>query len=161
MTRSDTDSWDLASSVGATATMVAAARALASEDTDPIISDPFAAPLVRAVGNADYRLPHTGGSTPAGIPQASVTSEDAELIAHLAAQGKVRIHMVLTSQTGAAALGHNVVADLKGSEHPEQIVVMSRIASEAIATAECETRGSSAVTRSALIERSRIFSAAS
>jgi methyltransferase (TIGR00027 family) len=50
MTRSDTDSWDLASSVGATATMVAAARALASEDTDPIISDPFAAPLVRAVG---------------------------------------------------------------------------------------------------------------
>jgi methyltransferase (TIGR00027 family) len=50
MTRSDTDSWDLASSVGATATMVAAARALATEDTDPIINDPFAAPLVRAVG---------------------------------------------------------------------------------------------------------------
>ncbi|HEY2087683.1 MAG TPA: class I SAM-dependent methyltransferase [Mycobacterium sp.] len=50
MARSDTDSWDLASSVGATATMVAAARALASEDPDPIISDPFAAPLVRAVG---------------------------------------------------------------------------------------------------------------
>jgi methyltransferase (TIGR00027 family) len=50
MARSDTDSWDLASSVGATATMVAAARALATEDTDPIINDPFAAPLVRAVG---------------------------------------------------------------------------------------------------------------
>jgi methyltransferase (TIGR00027 family) len=50
MTRSDTDSWDLASSVGATATMVAAARALATEDSDPIINDPFAAPLVRAVG---------------------------------------------------------------------------------------------------------------
>jgi methyltransferase (TIGR00027 family) len=50
MPRSDTDTWDLASSVGATATMVAAARALATEDTDPIINDPFAAPLVRAVG---------------------------------------------------------------------------------------------------------------
>src|SRR3954447_11784558 len=50
MTRSDTDSWDLASSVGATATMVAAARALATEDTDPIINDPYAAPLVRAAG---------------------------------------------------------------------------------------------------------------
>jgi methyltransferase (TIGR00027 family) len=50
MARSDTDTWDLASSVGATATMVAAARALATEDTDPIINDPFAAPLVRAVG---------------------------------------------------------------------------------------------------------------
>jgi methyltransferase (TIGR00027 family) len=50
MSRSDTDSWDLASSVGATATMVAAARALATEDPNPIINDPFAAPLVRAVG---------------------------------------------------------------------------------------------------------------
>jgi methyltransferase (TIGR00027 family) len=50
MTRSDSDTWDLASSVGATATMVAAARALASEDTNPIINDPFAAALVRAVG---------------------------------------------------------------------------------------------------------------
>jgi methyltransferase (TIGR00027 family) len=50
MTRSDTDSWDLASSVGATATMVAVARALATRDADPIINDPFAAPLVRAVG---------------------------------------------------------------------------------------------------------------
>ncbi|OBK34368.1 SAM-dependent methyltransferase [Mycobacterium sp. 1245111.1] len=49
-TRSDTDTWDLASSVGATATMVAAARALATADADPIINDPFAAPLVRAVG---------------------------------------------------------------------------------------------------------------
>jgi methyltransferase (TIGR00027 family) len=48
--RSDNDTWDLASSVGATATMVAAARALATEDADPIINDPFAAPLVRAVG---------------------------------------------------------------------------------------------------------------
>ncbi len=51
MTRSDADSWDLASSVGATATMVAAARALASKEPDPLISDPYADPLVRAVGN--------------------------------------------------------------------------------------------------------------
>jgi methyltransferase (TIGR00027 family) len=50
MTRTDSDSWDIASSVGATATMVAAARALASREPDPLIEDPFAAPLVRAVG---------------------------------------------------------------------------------------------------------------
>ncbi|BBX94514.1 class I SAM-dependent methyltransferase [Mycolicibacterium boenickei] len=50
MTRSDTDSWDLASSVGATATMVAAARAIASAEPDPLINDPYAADLVRAVG---------------------------------------------------------------------------------------------------------------
>ena len=50
MTRTDQDTWDLGSSVGATATMVAAARALASAENDAIINDPFAAPLVRAVG---------------------------------------------------------------------------------------------------------------
>ena len=50
MSRSEADSWDLASSVGATATMVAAARALASREDEPLINDPFAAPLVRAVG---------------------------------------------------------------------------------------------------------------
>ena len=50
MTRTEQDTWDLASSVGATATMVAAARAVASAEPNPIIHDPFAAPLVRAVG---------------------------------------------------------------------------------------------------------------
>jgi methyltransferase (TIGR00027 family) len=50
VTRSEADSWDLGSSVGATATMVAAARALASQEPNPLISDPYAAPLVRAVG---------------------------------------------------------------------------------------------------------------
>ncbi len=48
--RFDGDSWDPASSVGATATMVAASRALASQGPDPLIDDPFADPLVRAVG---------------------------------------------------------------------------------------------------------------
>ena len=50
MARTDRDSWDLASSVGATATMVAAARAAASRRPNPVINDPFAEPLVRAVG---------------------------------------------------------------------------------------------------------------
>jgi methyltransferase (TIGR00027 family) len=50
VSRTDADSWDLASSVGATATMVAAARALASQEDDRLFEDPYAAPLVRAVG---------------------------------------------------------------------------------------------------------------
>ena len=50
MIRSDRDSWDLATSVGATATMVAAQRALAAAGPHPLIDDPYAAPLVRAVG---------------------------------------------------------------------------------------------------------------
>jgi methyltransferase (TIGR00027 family) len=50
MARTDNDTWDLASSVGATATMVAAARAMAGKADNPLINDPFAEPLVRAVG---------------------------------------------------------------------------------------------------------------
>ena len=50
MTRTDDDSWDLRSSVGATATMVAAGRAMATKDPRHLIDDPFAEPLVRAVG---------------------------------------------------------------------------------------------------------------
>jgi methyltransferase (TIGR00027 family) len=48
MARTDNDTWDLASSVGATATMVAAQRALANREG--LIDDQFAEPLVRAVG---------------------------------------------------------------------------------------------------------------
>lgn len=50
MARTDDDSWDPASSVGATATMVAAGRAMATKDPRRLINDPFAEPLVRAVG---------------------------------------------------------------------------------------------------------------
>ncbi|KZS65342.1 class I SAM-dependent methyltransferase [Mycobacterium ostraviense] len=50
MPRPDDDSWDLASSVGVTATIVAAGRAMATKDPRGLINDPFAEPLVRAVG---------------------------------------------------------------------------------------------------------------
>ena len=83
------------------------------------------AALVRSVGSADFRLPHTGWSFPAAIPAGAVTAEDAELIADLAAQGKVRMRLTLTPQRLPDATGYNVIADLKGSEHPEQFVVVS------------------------------------
>jgi hypothetical protein len=83
------------------------------------------ASLIRSVGGADYRLPHTGWSSPAGIPAGAVTAEDADLIAHLSQQGKVRMRLTLTPQKLPETTGHNVVADLRGSEHPEQIVVVS------------------------------------
>jgi methyltransferase (TIGR00027 family) len=50
MARTDKDTWDLASSVGATATAVAASRAMASQNPDALLHDPWADPLVRAVG---------------------------------------------------------------------------------------------------------------
>jgi carboxypeptidase Q len=83
------------------------------------------AALVRTVGNADYRLPHTGFNFPAGIPAAAVTAEDADLIVHLSAEGKVRMHLTLTPQKLPDETGYNVIADLRGAEHPEQIVVVS------------------------------------
>jgi len=83
------------------------------------------AALVRSVGDADFRLPHTGFSFPAGIPAGAVTAEDAQLIADLAAQGPVRIRLTLTPQKLPDSTSYNVIADLKGSEHPEQVVVVS------------------------------------
>jgi methyltransferase (TIGR00027 family) len=50
MKRTDNDTWGLASSVGATATMVAAGRARATRADNPLIEDRLAEPLVRAVG---------------------------------------------------------------------------------------------------------------
>lgn len=50
MPRTENDTWDLATSVGVTATMVAAARAIATKADNPPIEDRFAEPLVRAVG---------------------------------------------------------------------------------------------------------------
>ena len=48
MARTENDTWDLASSVGATATAVACQRAMASQGPDPLLDDPWADPLVRA-----------------------------------------------------------------------------------------------------------------
>ncbi|KWX57446.1 SAM-dependent methyltransferase [Mycobacterium sp. NAZ190054] len=67
MPRTDNDTWDLASSVGATATMVAAARAVATRAEQPVINDPFAEPLVRAVGVDFFTRLATGELTAADL----------------------------------------------------------------------------------------------
>ena len=67
MTRTDNDTWDLASSVGVTATMVAAARAMATKAEHPLINDPFAEPLVRAVGVDLFVRLVTGELNPADL----------------------------------------------------------------------------------------------
>jgi len=87
------------------------------------------AALIRSVGGATYRLPHTGLTKYADdapkIPAAAVTEEDADLIAALVPQGAVRMHLVLTPQQLPDAVSYNVIGDLKGSAHPEQIVIVS------------------------------------
>ena len=85
--------------------------------------------LIRSVGSADYRLPHTGETDYASdapkIPAGAVTAEDADLIANLIRQGPVKMKLILTPQTLPDVESSNVVADIKGSEHPEQVIIVS------------------------------------
>jgi len=85
--------------------------------------------LIRSVGGADYRLPHTGMTDYAKdapkIPAGAVTAEDADLIANLVPQGSVKMKLVLTPQTLPDVQSANVIGDIKGSEHPEQVVIVS------------------------------------
>jgi len=85
--------------------------------------------LIRSVGAADYRLPHTGVTNYAKdttkIPAGAVTAEDADLIANLVPQGVVKMKLILTPQTLPDVESANVIGDIKGSEHPEQVVIVS------------------------------------
>jgi len=85
--------------------------------------------LIRSVGGADYRIPHTGQTHYADdapkIPAGAVTAEDADLIVDLTQQGPVKMKLVLTPQTLADVESANVIADIKGSDHPEQTVIVS------------------------------------
>lgn len=85
--------------------------------------------LLRSVGGADYRIAHTGQTKYEDgvpkIPAAAVTAEDANLITSLTREGTVKMKLVLTPQTLPDAESANVIADVKGTEHPEQIVVVS------------------------------------
>jgi carboxypeptidase Q len=85
--------------------------------------------LVRSVGGADYRLPHTGETEYLAkvtrIPAAAVTAEDAELLKALTREGPVTMHLTLTPKTLPNTDSYNVIADWKGTEHQEQVVVVS------------------------------------
>ena len=87
-----------------------------------------AAVLVRSVGGGDYRVVHAGATdyfNAAHIPAAAITAEDADLIVRLSSQGPVRLRLVLSSDLQEEVDSYNVIADLKGSEHPEHIVIVS------------------------------------
>ncbi|MEY2526331.1 MAG: hypothetical protein QOE73_1102 [Verrucomicrobiota bacterium] len=85
--------------------------------------------LIRSVGGADYRIPHTGQTKYADdapkIPAGAVTAEDADMIVDLVRQGPVKMKLVLTPQTLPEVESYNVIGDIKGSEHPEQVVIVS------------------------------------
>jgi Zn-dependent M28 family amino/carboxypeptidase len=87
------------------------------------------AALVRSAGASQNRLAHTGSLGYAEgvnkIPAAAVPFEDADTIAFLAKQGPVKLRLTLTPQTLPDAESYNVIADLKGTEKPDEVVIVS------------------------------------
>ena len=86
------------------------------------------ASLIRSIGPRGSRLVHTGSVRYTGkekIPAAAISVEDADLITHLTAQGPVEMHLTLTPQVLPDTTSYNVIADLPGTTHPEQIVMVS------------------------------------
>ncbi len=87
------------------------------------------ASLIRSLGSTSQRLPHTGAMRYADdaprIPAAALSAEDADLIHRLLASGDpVRVALRLGCQTLPDSDGVNVVADLRGRERPEEIVLI-------------------------------------
>lgn len=87
------------------------------------------AAINRSTGSIGNHQPHTGALRYAEgvvkIPAAAIAAEDSLLIERLAAKGKVTMQLVLTPQTLPDTDSFNVVADLKGRELPDEIVLVS------------------------------------
>jgi carboxypeptidase Q len=87
------------------------------------------ASLVRAVGPAGLRLPHTGGlnyaANVAKIPAAAISSEDADRLQRMSDRGeRVVLRLQMEAHFDADAPSANVVAELRGREKPEEVVVI-------------------------------------
>jgi methyltransferase (TIGR00027 family) len=100
MARTDNDTWDLASSVGATATMVAAARAMASKADDALIDDPFAEPLVLAVGVDFFTRLVTGELRPEDLDSDSESVGMQRMTDNMAVRTKFFDEFFLTATGG-------------------------------------------------------------
>lgn len=87
------------------------------------------ASLVRSVGPFSMRTPHTGGmayndSVPK-IPHAAITTEDADMIARMVGRGeRVTIRLTMSARTLPDAQSRNLIAELRGTTLPDEIVVM-------------------------------------
>lgn len=71
-----------------------------------------------------YRHPLTGDSSLAPVPSAIVSREQAERIGRLAASGTVRMRLRLTNRTGGPYSSNNVVAEIRGREKPDEVVLI-------------------------------------
>jgi hypothetical protein len=84
--------------------------------------------LLRSLGTDHHRLPHTGALNyedgAPRIPAAALAIPDAEQLERLAAKGPVRIRLLLTPTVREDAPSWNVVGEIKGSERPDEIVLI-------------------------------------
>jgi hypothetical protein len=85
--------------------------------------------MLRSIGTDGRRFAHTGsthyedGKVP--VPAFALSRPDADQIERLAKLGEtVRVRLYSTAALDFHAHSTNVVADIKGSEHPEQIVLV-------------------------------------
>lgn len=87
------------------------------------------AALVRAVGPAGLRLPHTGGlnytENAPQIPAAAIASEDADRLQRMHDRGdRVVVRLQMDAHFAGDVLSANVVGELRGREKPEEVVVI-------------------------------------
>lgn len=85
--------------------------------------------LVRSVASASLATPHTGtltyDSAAPRIPAAAITVEDAMLLHRLQERGtSVRVRLRMGARTLPDARSRNIVAEVRGSERPEEVVVL-------------------------------------
>ena len=88
-----------------------------------------AAVVIRSVASASLRTPHTGAlrydPKQPKIPAAALAIEDATLIDRLLKKGeRVRMHLMLTPRTLPNVESANVIAEIRGSEKPDEIVLI-------------------------------------
>jgi methyltransferase (TIGR00027 family) len=100
--RTDDDTWDIATSVGSTAVMVAAARAAETERPDPLIRDPYAKVLVAGAGTGAWEF-MLDDEFVAKVADADV--EAAAVFEHMGAYQAVRTHFFDAFFADAAAAG--------------------------------------------------------
>ena len=87
------------------------------------------AALVRSVGPAGLRTPHTGALRYADgapkIPAAAVSTEDADRLQRMIDRGSpVRLRLKMDARMLGDAQSHNVIGEIRGRERPEEIVVV-------------------------------------
>ncbi len=87
-----------------------------------------AAVLVRSATGLAMQTPHTGtlryDEKQAKIPSAAISVEDALLIERLAKEGPVQVHLEMDAHMEPDVKAGNVIGEIVGSEHPEQVVVL-------------------------------------